>query len=346
MEKMKKLLNTLYVTTQGAYLHKDGEAVEVAIGGEVKLKLPIHTLGGIVCFGNVGCSPFLLGMCGEKGVNVSFMTEHGKFMCRAQGGISGNVLLRQEQYRRALAKSEASGIARNMLIGKLSNMRTVLKRAARDHPENNRDSAISHACDRLDYILGKITAEEDLDILRGFEGDTAKLYFALFDRMITSDKESFFMKERSRRPPLDNLNALLSFIYTLLTHDAVGACEGVGLDPQMGFLHAVRPGRPSLALDLIEEFRPVIADRLALSLINLRQINSEGFKKTETGAVVMDEDTRKTVLIAYQKRKQEEIMHPYLQEKAPIGLLLHLQALLLARFLRGDIDGYPPYIWR
>lgn len=343
---MKKLLNTLYVTTQGAYLRKDGETVVVEAGGVEKLRLPIHALGGIVCFGNVSCSPFLLGMCGERGVNAAFMTEHGKFLYRAQGGISGNVLLRKEQYRRSQVPQEAVKIARNMLAGKIANMRTVLRRSMRDHPESDSDQAITRATQRFDHQLGNLTGTEDPDSLRGVEGDTAKLYFSLFDRMIAAEKESFFMKERSRRPPLDNLNALLSFIYTLLTHDAVGACEGVGLDPQVGFLHAARPGRPSLALDLIEEFRPVIADRLALSLINLRQVNGQGFKTTETGAVVMDDETRKTVLVAYQKRKQEEVMHPYLQEKAPIGLLLHLQALLLARHLRGDIDGYPPFFWR
>ncbi|MBI4727253.1 type I-C CRISPR-associated endonuclease Cas1 [candidate division TA06 bacterium] len=343
---MKKLLNTLYVTTQGAYLHQEGEAVVVKVESQEKLRLPIHTLGGIVCFGNVLCSPFLLGLCGERGVGVSYLTEHGRFMSRMQGPVSGNILLRKEQYRKAQTPNEACEVARNLLTGKLTNMRTVLRRAVRDHPESDKDNAMAQASDRLDYMINKIGQTDDIDALRGLEGDTARSYFALFDRMITADKESFYMRERSRRPPLDNLNALLSFLYTLLTHDAVGACEGVGLDPQMGFLHAMRPGRPSLALDLMEEFRSVIADRLALSLINLRQINGKGFKTTETGAVVMDDETRKTVLVSYQKRKQEEIMHPYLQEKAPVGLLLHLQALFLARHLRGDIDGYPPFFWR
>lgn len=343
---MKKLLNTLYVTTQGAYLRKDGETVVVEADGQEKIRLPIHTLGGIVCFGNVSCSPFLLGMCGERGVNAAFLTEHGKFLYRAQGGISGNILLRKEQYHRAQSPQEAVKIARNILTGKIANMRTVLRRALRDHPESDKDEAMTQASLRLDHQLETLQEMTDLDALRGVEGDTAKLYFSLFDRMITADKESFFMRKRSRRPPLDNLNALLSFLYTILAHDTVGACEGVGLDPQMGFLHAERPGRPSLALDLMEEFRSVIVDRLALSLINLKQINGKGFKTTESGAVVMDDETRKTVLVAYQKRKQEEIMHPFLQEKAAIGLLPHLQALLLARHLRGDIDAYPPFFWR
>ncbi|MDI6740074.1 MAG: type I-C CRISPR-associated endonuclease Cas1c [Candidatus Edwardsbacteria bacterium] len=343
---MKKLLNTLYVTTQGAYLRKDGETVVVEADGQEKLRLPIHTLGGIVCFGNVMCSQFLLGMCGERGVNAAFMTEHGKFLYRAQGGVSGNILLRKEQYRRAQSPQEAVKIARNILTGKIANMRTALRRALRDHPESDKDEAMTQASLRLDRQLETLQEITDLDALRGVEGDTAKLYFSLYDRMITMDKDSFYMRERSRRPPLDNLNALLSFLYTILAHDTVGACEGVGLDPQMGFLHAERPGRPSLALDLMEEFRSVIADRLALSLINLKQINGKGFKTTESGAVVMDDETRKTVLVAYQKRKQEEIMHPFLQEKAAIGLLPHLQALLLARHLRGDIDAYPPFFWR
>ncbi|MHC1685968.1 MAG: type I-C CRISPR-associated endonuclease Cas1c [Clostridiaceae bacterium] len=343
---MKKLLNTLYVTTQGAYLHKDGETVVVEAGGEEKLRLPIHTLGGIVCFGNVSCGPFLLGMCGERGVNAAFLTEHGRFLFRAQGGISGNVLLRKEQYRRAQDLKEAVKIARNILTGKITNMRTVLRRAARDHPEADVDGAITNANLRMGKQVESLDEINDLDGLRGVEGDTSKVYFSLFDRMIVAGKEAFYMKERNRRPPLDNLNALLSFLYTLMAHDTVGACEGVGLDPQVGFLHAERPGRPSLALDLMEEFRPVIADRLALSLINLRQINGKGFKTTETGAVTMDDETRKTVLVAYQKRKQEEITHPYLQEKAAIGLLPHLQALLLSRHLRGDIEAYPPYFWR
>jgi CRISPR-associated protein Cas1 len=344
---MKKLLNTLYVTTQGAYLRRDGECVVVEIEKKEKLRLPVHTLGGLVCFGNVLCSPSLLGLCGERGVHVSFLSEHGKFLARVEGETGGNVLLRIEQCRRAETHEKSLPIARNVVSGKIANARTVLQRSLRDHPESDPDGETARVIGRLGHLLNSIqNPQSSLDSLRGIEGDAAKHYFSVLDRMITTDKESFFMKERSRRPPRDPLNALLSFIYTLMAHDAEAACEGIGLDPQIGFLHAVRPGRPSLALDLMEEFRPAIADRLAISLINLRQIAGKGFKTTETGAVIMDDDTRKTVLVAYQKRKQEEVTHSFLGESVPVGLLLHSQVLLLARHLRGDIDAYPPFIWR
>ncbi|MFA5206350.1 MAG: type I-C CRISPR-associated endonuclease Cas1c [Lentisphaeria bacterium] len=343
---MKKLLNTLYITTQGAYLRQEGECVVVEVERQERLRLPLHTLGGIVAFGNVLCSPFLLGLCGERGVQVSFLTERGQFLARVQGPVSGNILLRREQYRRAELPDAALAIAKNILTAKLANGRTVLQRSLRDHPESDADGQTAKAIARLGHTLDTLDIISDREVLRGIEGDAAKLYFSVFDRMVTTEKDAFFMRERSRRPPLDNLNALLSFLYTLLAHDAEAACEGVGLDPQQGFLHAVRPGRPSLALDLMEEFRPVIADRLALSLINLRQVAGKGFKTTETGAVTMDDETRKAVLIAYQKRKQDEIRHPFLQEDVPVGLLLHVQALLLARHLRGDLDAYPPFVWK
>jgi CRISPR-associated protein Cas1 len=343
---MKKLLNTLYITTQGAYLRQEGECVVVEVEHQVRLRLPIHTLGGIVAFGNVLCSPFLLGLCGERGVHVSFLSERGQFLARVEGPVNGNILLRREQYRRADLPAGALAIARNMLTAKLANGRTVLQRSLRDHPESDADGQTAQAVAKLGHTLGTLATIADREVLRGVEGDAAKLYFSVFDRMVTAEKDAFFMRERSRRPPLDNLNALLSFLYTLLAHDAEAACEGVGLDPQQGFFHAVRPGRPSLALDLMEEFRPIIADRLALSLINLRQVAGKGFKTTETGAVTMDDETRKTVLVAYQKRKHDEVQHPFLQEDVPVGLLLHAQALLLARHLRGDLDAYPPFIWK
>lgn len=343
---MKKLLNTLFVTTQGAYLCHEGEAVLVRVEQETKLRVPIHTIGGIVCFGQVSCSQPLMGLCGEQGVAISFLTEHGRFLARVQGPVSGNVLLRREQYRRADDPRAAAAIARSVLIGKFANSRTVLQRAARDHAEKDGVADLEAACLRLGRLTDEIRSEEDLEILRGREGDAARVYFGVFDRLITAQKEDFFFRERSRRPPLDNMNALLSFLYTLLAHDASAALEGVGLDPQVGYLHAARPGRPSLALDLMEEFRPFLADRLALSLVNLRQVQGKGFEKTESGAVTMRDDTRKELLVAYQKRKQEEIQHPFLDEKVPVGLLLYVQALLLARFLRGDLDGYPPFVWK
>jgi len=344
---MKRLLNTLFITTQGAYLSKEGETVVVNVDHEVRLRLPILTLDGIVCFGNVSCSPFLLGFCGEKGVGVSFLTEHGHFLARVCGPVSGNVLLRREQYRRAESAEQAATLAASVVAAKAANCRTVLRRARRDHGSMAGEAAVLDAIGRLDRLLDDVRRPGlSADAVRGLEGDAAAAYFGVFDHLIVAQKDAFRFTIRSRRPPLDPVNALLSFLYTLLAHDATGALEAVGLDPQAGFLHAMRPGRPSLALDLLEELRPVVADRLALSLINLRQIGSNGFRYTESGGVEMTDDTRKAVLTAYQKRKQEEITHPFLAQAVPIGMVLHAQALLLARHLRGDLDAYPPFVWR
>ena len=343
---MKKILNTLFVTTQGAYLNKEGEAILVSVEKEVKLRLPIHTLGGIICFGNVLCSPFLLGHCAENKVTVSFLTERGRFLARVHGPVSGNVLLRREQYRRADDPASTLRIARAIVAAKVANCRTVLQRAVRDHAAKGVSDALEHVILRLGRIVDEVPQCDDLDLLRGKEGDAGREYFGVFDDLIMTQKDGFFLRDRNRRPPLDNMNALLSFIYTLLAHDCVGALESVGLDPQVGYLHRDRSGRPSLALDLMEEFRPYFADRLALSLVNLKQVNSRGFKKSESGAVEMDDDTRKALLLAYQKKKQDEIIHPFLNEPMPVGLLMYAQALLLARHLRGDLDGYPPFIWK
>lgn len=343
---MKKLLNTLFVTTQGAYLCHEGESVVVRVEQETKLRVPIHTLGGIVCFGQVSCSHPLMGLCGERGVAISYLSERGQFFARVHGRVTGNVLLRREQYRRAEQVEASATLARSFVIGKIANARTVLQRAVRDHAEKGIGEDVDRAIRRLGALLEELKTDKPVEILRGKEGEAANTYFSVFNHLITAQKDEFNFTVRSRRPPLDNINALLSFLYTLLVHDASAALEGVGLDPQVGFLHALRPGRPALALDLIEEFRPFLADRLAVSLVNLKQIQGNGFKKTESGAVEMDDDTRKTLLIAYQKRKQEEIRHPFLEEDVPIGLLFHVQALLLARHLRGDLDGYPPFVWK
>ncbi|OGR07030.1 MAG: subtype I-C CRISPR-associated endonuclease Cas1 [Deltaproteobacteria bacterium RIFOXYD12_FULL_50_9] len=343
---MKKLLNTLFVTSQGAYLNKEGETVTVNIEREVRLRVPIHTLGGVVCFGQVSMSPFLMGFCAERGVLVSFLTEYGKFLARVQGPVSGNVLLRREQYRRADDSDSSAYIARMVVIAKIANCRTVLQRVLRDHPDKIEHIAIRAAIDRLSAILMHLELALELDRVRGYEGEAAHIYFGVFDHLIITHKEDFQFRERNRRPPLDRVNCLLSFLYTLLMHDVSAALEAVGLDPAVGFLHRDRPGRRGLALDIMEEFRPFLADRLALSLINLGQVRAKGFKVMETGAVVMDDETRKGLLVAYQKRKQEEIMHPFIGEKVAIGLLFHVQAMLLARFLRGDLDGYPPFIWK
>jgi CRISPR-associated protein Cas1 len=343
---MKKHLNTLFVTTQGAYLSKEGETVVVKTDGEVRLRVPVHTIGGIVCFGTVSCSPYLMGFCAENKVAISFLTEHGRFLAKVQGPVAGNVLLRREQYRKADDLSFSAEVAKCVLTGKISNCRTVLQRALRDHAGKIEEQEVRNASTRLNRQLELLDQDQPLDVLRGIEGDSAHIYFTVFDHLIVAQKEAFRFDERNRRPPLDNVNCLLSFIYTLLMHDVRSALEAVGLDPAVGFLHRDRPGRPGLALDLMEEFRPFIADRLTLSLINLQQVQDKGFKKMDAGAVAMDDETRKTVLVAYQERKQEEIVHPFLDEKVKIGILFHIQAMLMARYLRGDLDGYPPFIWR
>jgi len=343
---MKKHLNTLFVTTQGAYLSKEGETVVVKVEGDVRLRIPVHTISGVVCFGNVSCSPYLMGFCAENNVAISFLTEHGRFLAKVQGPVSGNVLLRREQYRRADDLNFSAEVTKSILTGKITNCRTVLQRVLRDHAEKINDQEVRNAVMRLSRLLELVDAEKSLDALRGFEGDAAHTYFNIFDHLIVTQKEAFRFNERNRRPPLDNVNCLLSFVYTLLMHDIRSALESVGLDPAVGFLHRDRPGRPGLALDMMEEFRPFIGDRLVLSLINLQQVQEKGFRKMDSGAVLMNDDARKTVLVAYQERKQEEITHPFLGEKVTIGLLFHLQALLMARYLRGDLDGYPTFIWK
>ncbi|MBI5526215.1 MAG: type I-C CRISPR-associated endonuclease Cas1 [Deltaproteobacteria bacterium] len=343
---MRHLLNTLFVTTHGAYLAREGETVCVRVEHETKLRVPVHTLGGIVCFGQVSVSPPLMELCADKNVLISFLSEHGKFFARVQGGVSGNVLLRREQYRRADEDTSSAEIARVAVIAKVSNCRTVILRALRDHPDAPGAPALDAASAKLADSVNTLKTPMPLDAVRGVEGEAARTYFGVFDHLIVAQKEGFFFRERSRRPPLDNMNALLSFLYTLLVHDMTAACECVGLDPAVGFLHRDRPGRPGLALDLMEEFRPFLADRLALSLVNLQQVKASGFATTESGAVMMDDATRKEVLVAWQKRKQEEIVHPFLGEKFAVGLLPFAQALLLGRFLRGDMDGYPPFIWK
>jgi CRISPR-associated protein Cas1 len=343
---MKHLLNTLFVTTQGAYLSKEGQTVLVNIEREVKLRVPIHTLGGIVCFGNVMCSPFLLGLCGDNNVHISFLTENGRFLARVHGPVSGNVLLRRAQYRAADNEVLSAFVARNIVTGKIANCRNVILRARRDR-ENGADvSSLTRSAGRLASSLDELANAKALDAIRGIEGEGAKTYFDAFDDLITAQKEEFFFHGRNKRPPMDNVNAMLSFLYTVLAHDVGSALEGVGLDPAVGFLHRDRPGRHGLALDLMEELRPYLADRLVLSLINRQQVKGNGFTKTESGGVVMDDQTRKEVLIAWQKRKQEEITHPFIDEKMEIGLLPHVQAMLLARLIRGELDGYPPFLWK
>lgn len=343
---MKKLLNSLFVTTQGSYLCHEGEAVLVRVEHDTRLRLPIHTLGSIVCFGQVSCSPPLMALCAERGVAISFLSEQGRFLARVEGRVSGNVLLRREQYRQADHPERRVELAKAFVLAKIANGRSVLQRALRDHGDKPGVEPLDGSVRRLGRLLETVQQEREVAVLRGMEGDAANMYFGAFDAMVTAQKDDFFFRARSRRPPLDNVNALLSFIYIVLAHDVAGALSAVGLDPQVGFLHAERPGRPSLALDMMEEFRPFLADRLTLSLVNLKQVQGSGFRRTESGAVEMTDETRKMVLTAYQKRKQEEIRHPFIDETVAVGLLPHIQALLLARYLRGDLDGYPPFIWK
>lgn len=343
---MKKHLNTLFITTQGAYLGKDGQAVEVRYEKDILLRVPLHNLDGIICFGRVGCSPALMGACGEAGVTLSFMTENGRFRASVNGFTPGNVLLRRQQYRLADCPQKALEIARPMVLGKLANCRTVLLRGARDANYEDRTAALNSAANRMSASIEEVKQVADLNRLRGLEGEAATNYFTAFNDLIGVDDSRFRFTRRSRRPPLDPLNCLLSFVYSLLTHDVRSACEATGLDAAVGYLHRDRPGRPGLALDLMEEFRPWLADRLVLSLINRRQVRAGGFQTLETGAVVMDDPTRKTVLIAWQERKQDPYRHAFLNEKTSVGLLIHLQARLLARFLRGDLDVYPPLLWK
>jgi len=341
---MKHLLNTLYITTQGSYLAREGETVLVRVEQETKLQLPIHTIGSIICFGQVSCSPFLLGLCAERHVSVSFLSMNGRFMARMEGPVSGNVLLRREQYRRADNLESSAVIARAVVIAKIANCRTVLLRAVRSYPESEGVSELKTTAYYLNTQLQSLTEPLPLDSIRGIEGDAARNYFGVFKYLVIEQKKEFSFNRRSRRPPLDNMNAILSFLYTVLAHDVASALECSGIDPAVGFLHRDRAGRPGLALDIMEEFRPYIVDRLALTLINLKQIQASGFQQTESGAITMDDVTRKTVLVEYQKRKQEEIKHPYLGEDVPIGLLPHIQAMLLSRYLRGELDNYPAFI--
>ncbi len=343
---MRKLLNTLHVMTQGAYLHRDGETVAVKIGDEFKLRVPIHTLEGLVCWGRVTCSPPVLGLCCERGVGISFVSEQGRFLARVTGPVSGNVLLRRQQYRMADGADQALPVVRTIVTAKIANSRVVLLRAAREIVDEVRKKELRDAANRLTWAGLEASRAPSIDEARGHEGMAGQAYFSVFDQMISGDREAFRFGGRSRRPPLDRVNALLSFVYALLRHDIESALESVGLDPAVGFLHTDRPGRPSLALDLMEELRAPLADRIVLALINRKQVQGAGFSKQDGGGIGMDDVTRKLVIAAWQTRKQDEIEHPYLKERIPLGLVPYVQALLLARHIRGGLDAYPALFWR
>jgi CRISPR-associated protein Cas1 len=341
---MQTHANTLFVQTQGAYLRKDHETVQVKVENEVKLTVPLHHLEGIVCFGRVSLSPGMMAVCGERNLPIAMMTEQGRLQARVVPAVSGNVLLRREQYRRADSPAACLRIARSIVAAKIQNCRMLLLRSARETEADEHAESLRRAADQLACSLDTLAKVETMDSVRGCEGDAARCYFDVFDRMIRQQRESFPLTARSRRPPLNPLNALLSFVYSILTNDMASALEAVGLDPAVGFLHVDRPGRLSLALDLVEQFRPLIADRLILSLVNRRQVAPDGFETQPGGAVLMDAKTRKAVLAALTARKREQVTHPLLGELVTIGLLPHIQARLLARHLRGDVDEYPALV--
>ena len=342
---MRILGNTLYVTSPDAYLSLDGENVVIQKSGEEIKRIPLHNLDGIVAFGYTGASPALMGACAERGVALTFLTMHGRFLARVTGMEQGNVLLRRQQYRVSDDPAQSVQIARAFISGKLFNSRWVIERAIRDYALRLDTEKLKQVSDSIAKSIKALQSAATVDEIRGIEGEAAAQYFSVLDDMILQQKDTFQFHGRNRRPPTDNFNAMASFVYTLLAHDTAAALETAGLDPYVGFMHQDRPGRLSLALDLMEELRPIVADRCVLTLINTRQVGNSGFVQKEDGAVLMDDDTRKTILTAWQRKKQEIITHPTLGEKLEWGLVPYVQSLLLARFLRGDIDAYTPFLW-
>ena len=343
------MLNTLYVTSEGAWLRKDGANLVVEVDGAERARAPLHMLDGVVSFGRPGASPALMAACAAAGITLSHLEPNGRFLARVEGARTGNVLLRRAQFRAADDPARRLVIVRGIVVAKAANQRAVVRRALRDHgdalPADDR-AALQRTEQRLTDTARHALAATDVDVLRGLEGEAALGYFGLFNILIRVEDAAWRFDGRSRRPPLDRINALLSFLYAMLGHDCRSALETHGLDPQVGFLHADKPGRASLALDLMEELRPVLADRLALSLVNRRQLTAEDFVMEEAGGVRLTDEARKRVLVAWQERKRDELRHPFLDEPMPLGLVAHAQAQLLARHLRGDLDGYPAFVWK
>jgi len=343
---MKKLLTTLYITIPDAYLALKGENVSIIQDDKSIGRVPLHNLEGICTFGRQGASPALMSACIERDIAITFMTTNGRFRGRVIGPSNGNVVLRKTQYRISDDEKKSAEIARHFLVGKLYNSKWTLERMTRDHALRIDVEKFKNTSAHLTESMKQLMTVDDLEVLRGIEGNAASNYFSLMDDMILQQKEDFFFRGRNRRPPLDNVNALLSFVYTLLAADVGAALEAVGLDAYVGFLHRDRPGRMSLALDVMEELRSVCADRFVLSLINKKQVQASGFLKKESGAVLMTDEARKEIFKLWHSRKDEKITHPYLKEKISWGLVPHAQALLLARFIRGDLDAYPPFLWK
>lgn len=343
---MRKLLNTLYVTSENSYLALDGENIVIYDDNKEIGRLPLHNLEGIVSFGYRGTSPALMGACVDQNISLVYISPQGKFLARISGKVRGNVFLREQQYDSSKNDSKSLEIAKNNIIGKIYNAKWILKRAVRDHSMQIDAERVCNVADRLHKHLAYVRNCNAKDELRGFEGKAASDYFGVFDELILQQKKDFTFQRRNKRPPLDEVNAMLSFVYTLLSNMYVSALESVGLDPCVGYMHTERPGRVSLALDMMEELRPVFADRFVLSLINKKMITKKNFTQKENGAVLINDDGRKIILTEWQKRKKELITHPYLQEKVEWGIVPYVQAMLLARYLRGDLDGYPPFLWK
>ncbi len=340
---MRKLLNTLYVTTPEAYLSKDGLNVVVSVDKEERFRIPVINVESIVTFGYMGASPGLMKLCMDNNVALSFMTPQGRFICRVQGSTKGNVLLRKKQYSLSEDENVALHLAKLFILGKVFNTRSILQRYIRD---NGADEDVENVVKQLEWRKKRIMQAENMDILRGEEGHAANTYFDVFNHLILHQKNDFLFNGRNRRPPKDEVNAMLSFVYTLIANDVAAALESVGLDPYVGFMHTLRPGRTSLALDMMEELRAYLGDRLVLSMINRKQITKKDFIRQSDDSFVMTDSCRKELLNTWQKRKKELIEHPYLKEKIPIGLLPYAQAMLLARFLREDLDDYPVFLMR
>ena len=343
---MRKLLNTLYVFTEDAYLSLENENVVVWSDGAILGRVPMHTIESILSFSYKGASPQLMGSCAEKGILLSFFSPSGKYLASVHGRRRGNVLLRRSQYEMAADGERSLEIAKSFIMGKVFNGRWVIERGLRDHALRVDADALRAASSTMKDSLGSIEVCSSMESLRGIEGEAASNYFAVLDQLILRDKETFEFSGRVRRPPTDPVNAMLSLFYTVLTNDCSSALEGVGLDPYIGFMHVDRPGRASLALDLVEEFRAVMVDRFVLTSINNRVVSASSFERRESGEVRLTDKGRRGLFDSWQSRKRETIVHPYLREKIPWGLLPHVQALLLARCVRGDLDGYPPFFWK
>lgn len=343
---MRKVLNTLYVTSENSYLTLDGENIVVYEEKQEIGRLPLHNLEGIVSFGYRGTSPALMGACADRNISLCYMTPQGKFLARVIGKTKGNVILREQQYRSSQDEKVSLSIAKNCILGKIYNSRWVLERAIRDHGLQIDVEKVKSASDNLKKSLEYIKECQSKEQLRGYEGEAASIYFGVFDQLILQQKKDFSFQGRNKRPPVDNMNAMLSFVYTLLTNTIASALESVGLDPYVGYLHTERPGRVSLALDMIEELRAVLADRFVLSLVNKKIVTGKSFKQKENGAVLLDEEFRKRLLAEWQSKKKETLTHPYLKEKVEWGMVPYVQAMLLARYLRGDLDGYPVFLWK